>query len=483
MFSHRAGHKSSVLSLLPLTVIILGLVIAALSFGAHPAQASSTAPHVDVMQLNSEIDPASLRYLTSSIDTAENDGATALVVEIDTPGGDIESMNQMYEAELNSTVPIIAYVSPSGAQAASAGAFVTLAAQVAIMAPTTRIGASSPVTSTGGDIGSTLKAKIENDLEQLMTSVQTLYHRNVNPALLMITQAKSYNDSAAESQYIVDCASPYNDQEIQQKKLPCTGAGSLSDLLNMINGRVVVLHSGRSVILNTQRIAVQNLSPSIVDTLYSLLIDPNIVFLLFIVAVVGIFVEISHPGAIVPGVTGGIALILFLFGAGSLSPNWAGLALMALAFLLLVLDVKLTTHGVLTIGAVVSLVVGALLFFNSGGPYSGPQVNPIIVYAMGGLVGLVGLYVVTLIIRIKRRPVSTGTEGMIGNTAVAVTPLLPEGRVNYEGEDWAAVLDPPAISVDPGSEVRIVAVEGLRLHVKPVVHTLNNPTPTYIQGS
>jgi membrane-bound serine protease (ClpP class) len=482
MFSHRAGRKPSLLSLIPFTVIVLGLAILLLSLSGGSAHAATAAPHVDVIQFNSEIDPSSLRFLTNSISTAENDGATALVMEIDTPGGDIESMNEMYEAELNSTVPIIAYVSPSGAQAASAGAFVTLAAHVAIMAPTTRIGASSPVTDTGGDIGSTLKSKIENDLEQLMTSVQTLYHRNVGPALLMISQATSYNDSAAESQHIVDCASPYNDQQIEQMNLPCNGASSLSGLLNSINGRVVALHSGNTVTLNTAGIAVQNIQPGLVDNLYALLIDPNIVFLLFIVAIVGIFVEISHPGAIVPGVTGGIALILFLFGAGSLSPNWAGLALMALAFVLLVLDVKLTTHGVLTIGAVVALIVGALLFFNSGGPYGGPQVNPVIVYVMGGLVGLVGLYVVTLVIRIKRRRVTTGTEGMIGSTAVATTPLLPEGRVNYEGEDWAAVLEPPAISADPGSEVRIVAVEGLRLHVKPVINTLSNPTPRYIQG-
>src|SRR5258706_6391057 len=484
MFSRRADRKPYVLSLLPMSVVVVGLVIISLSFTAHSAQAASSAPHVDVMQLNSAIDPASLRYLTNSISTAERDGARALVIEIDTPGGDIESMNSMYEAELNSTVPIIAYVSPSGAQAASAGAFVTVAAHVAIMAPITRIGASSPVTSSGGDIGSTLKSKIENDLVQLLTGVQNRYHRNVAPALLMVTKAASYSDAEAESQHIVDCASPFDDQTLQANHVTaCNGASSLSDLLNKIDGRTVVLHSGQSVTLHTAGISVQNLDPSAVDTLYSLLIDPNIVFLLFIVAVVGIFVEISHPGAIVPGVTGGIALILFLFGAGSLAPNWAGLALMALSFVLLVLDVKLTTHGVLTIGAVISLIVGALLFFNSGGPYSGPQVNPVIVFAMGGLVGLVGLYVVSLIIRMKRRPVTTGMEGMIGNTAVAITPLLPEGRVNYEGEDWSAVLDPPAISADPGSEVRIVAVDGLRLHVRPVVDTLTNPAPNYIRGS
>ncbi len=196
---------------------------------------------------------------------------------------------------------------------------------------------------------------------------------------------------------------------------------------------------------------------SLSDTLLSLLLDPNVIFLLFIVALIGIFVEISHPGAIIPGVIGSVALILFLFGSWFLSPNWAGLALMALAFVLLILDVKLPAHGILTLGAVIALITGAFLFFNSGRASQGPQLNPILVFAMGGLVGIVGLYVVTLIVRTRRRSVKTGTESMIGATVIASTPLQPVGRVNYKGEDWTAVLDDPSTSVDPGTEVRIVA--------------------------
>jgi len=257
----------------------------------------------------------------------------------------------------------------------------------------------------------------------------------------------------------------------------------LSDLLNRVDGRSVKLASGRTVTLQTAGASVQNIDASAVDTLYAILLDPNVIFLLFIVAMVGIFVEISHPGAILPGVAGSIALLLFLFAAGTLSPNWTGLALMVLAFVLLVLDVKLTTHGVLTVGAALSLIFGALLFFNSGGPYQGPQVNPILVYAMGGLVGLVGAYVVTVIVRTRRRPSSTGMESMIGATVITSTPLQPEGRVSYQGEDWAAVLDVPSASVDPGTEVRIIAVEGLLLHVQPIVDRFSDLTPKYIRGS
>src|SRR6266566_1519299 len=222
---------------------------------------------------------------------------------------------------------------------------------------------------------------------------------------------------------------------------------------------------------------------SLSDTLLSLLLDPNVIFLLFIVALIGIFVEISHPGAIIPGIIGSVALILFLFGSWFLSPNWAGLALMALAFVLLILDVKLPAHGILTLGAVISLITGAFLFFNSGRASQGPQLNPILVFAMGGLVGTVGLYVVTLIVRTRRRSVKTGTESMIGATVIASTPLQPVGRVNYKGEDWTAVLDDPSTSVDPGTEVRIVAVEGLLVHVQPVIVRFSDSAPRYIEGS
>ncbi len=467
MYSRQACRKPIVRSLLAIPIIVIVLVFLSLSLNVRSASAATvSSSHVDVMTLNSQINPASLRFLTNSITTAETDGAQALAIEVNTPGGDINSMESMKVAELNSSVPIISYVSPTGAYAASAGAFVTLAAHVAAMAPGTTIGASSPVTSTGGDIGPTLKSKIESVLVSDMTNIQTRYDRNVPYATKMVTDAASYTDQQAKADGIIDLQ-----------------ATSLSELLNQVDGRSVALASGRAVTLQTAGAAVQDINSSPVDTLYSLLLDPNVIFLLFIVAMIGIFVEVSHPGAILPGVAGSIALLLFLFAAGSLSPNWAGLALMVLAFVLLILDVKLTTHGVLTAGAVISLIFGALLFFNSGGPYQGPQINPILVFAMGGLVGLVGIYVVTMIVRTRRQPVNTGMEGMIGATVITSTPLQPVGRVKYKGEDWEAILDEPSASVDPGTEVRIVAIEGLLLHVQPVVDRLSNPPPKYIRGS
>lgn len=441
--AHRTSRGFALIFLGAISIALFSII-----FSVRPAAAA--APHIDVMVLNTDIGPASLQYLTSSISTAEQDGAQALVMEIDTPGGDITSMKAMVEAELSSTVPIIAYVSPTGGYAASAGAFVALAAQIVAMAPTTRIGASSPINSDGSDIGSTLKSKIENDLVASMTGIQTRYGRNVALATRMVTNAASYDDATAESQDIVDL-----------------GATNLTDLLNKANGRFVKLNAG-SVMLQTAGDTVVDINPSPWTTLYGFMIDPNVTFLLFVVALIGIFLEIAHPGAIIPGTVGGIALLLFLFAAGSLMPNWAGLSLMVLAFILLVLDLRLPTHGVLTVGAIISLIFGSLIFFNSGGPYSGPQLNPFVLYVISGLIGIMSFSLITVIVRTQRHALPSGVQGMIGAKAIALTPLLPEGRVNYGGENWAAVLEGTGQFVDAGTEVQIVAVEGLRLHVQPL---------------
>src|SRR6266487_3847424 len=404
------SRQSSARHLYLLLLSALIVVVVSL-FGTLSARtASAASPHVDMMTLNSEINPASLSFLKKAIATAEGDGSQALVIEVNTPGGDLASLNSMTEAELSSTVPIITYVSPAGGFAASAGALVTLAAPVAAMAPTTRIGASSPIEGTGADIGSTLKAKLENDLVASLKGIQDRYGRNFPLAAAMVTKAASYDDVTAYNNHLIDYR-----------------ASSLG-----------------------------------------LLLDPNVIFLLFIIAMIGIYLEISHPGIILPGVAGGIAFVLFLFGVGSLTPNWAGFALMLLAFVLLVMDLRLPAHGVLTVGAIISLVFGALLFFNSGGPYNGPMVNPVVVYSMAAVIGLISFALITLVVRAQRRPVTTGTEGMIGTKAVALTPLLPEGRVSYGGEDWAAFLDDPTASVDEGCEVQVISVEELRLRVQPV---------------
>lgn len=207
-----------------------------------------------------------------------------------------------------------------------------------------------------------------------------------------------------------------------------------------------------------------------------MLLDPNIVFLLFVVAVLGFYLELAHPGTIVPGVLGCIAFLCFLFAASFLAPNWIGFAFMLLAATLLVLDVKLLTHGALTAGAVISLIVGTFLFFKSGSQI-GVQLNPVLVYIVAAIVGIVGFLLVRVAMRARSMQVTTGVEGMIGATVIAKTPLVPDGRVRYAGEDWAAILEDATATADPGSKLQIVSVEGLRLHVQPVGSMLRDNSP------
>jgi membrane-bound serine protease (ClpP class) len=457
----RAGQSRVLRFVLPLLLTVL---FALAAMGRPVAAAAPGSSLVDVVQFNMQIDAASAHFLTTAIATARTDGAEALILEVNTPGGAIDAMQAIMTAELNSTVPVISYVTPAGAYAASAGALVTLAAHIAAMAPSTTIGASSPVNGDGSDLPATEKAKIESVLTTDITNIQQRYGRNADLATRMVTSAASYGDQQARSLGIIDVT-----------------ASSVADLLRQVDGRTLTLAGGRQITLQTAGADLREISQGPLDALYELLIDPNVVFLLFVIALLGIYVEISHPGLIIPGVAGAISLLLFLFGAGSLSPNWAGLALMALALVLLILDVRLPTHGTLTVGAVLSLVVGALLFFNSGGPYQGIHVNPLVVYIMGLVVGGLGFYVVAVVVRSRRAPVTTGSEGMIGKRVSALTPLVPEGRVSYGGEDWAAVLDPPTMSVDAGSELRIISVDGLLLHVQLAIHTLPSAERTSLE--
>jgi membrane-bound serine protease (ClpP class) len=216
------------------------------------------------------------------------------------------------------------------------------------------------------------------------------------------------------------------------------------------------------------------------ETIHSFLLDPNIVFLLFIVAIMGLYVELSHPGIIIPGIVGALALVVFLFAAFALSPNWFGLIFMVLAFLLLVLDVHAPTNGILTLLAVGSLIFGTFLFFQNGDPQTGLHIFPWLVYTMGALVGAIGLLLLSYIVRVRRLPVNTGVEGMIGAQAVVITALRPQGRVRYGGENWEAELDSPDLFAEEGAQVQILSVDGLRLRVHPVQMQMvyNNDQPS-----
>ncbi|MFI5275121.1 MAG: nodulation protein NfeD, partial [Ktedonobacterales bacterium] len=379
--------------------------------------------------------------------------ATLLVITVDTPGGDLDSMEKIVRAELAATVPIVTYVSPQAAQAASAGSFVTLAAPIAAMAPSTRIGAASPVDAAGGDLPATLKSKVEQDLEALMRSIQTDYHRSVAPAEAMIASATAYTDAEAMSQGIISLQ-----------------ADSLTALLSQLNGYNGAYSNGSAFTVQTAGLAVQTLQASLASDIETFLFDPTVLFILFIVAAICIYLELAHPGATVPGVVGAITLVVFLIGSVGISPNWGGLALMLLAILLLAVDTRAPTHGVLTVGALISLVAGAVIFFDTGSNVGAATVNPAVIVGVTAGVGLVALLVLRYSIGAQLRRVTTGKESYVGQVVRVIEPLAPVGRVNLLGENWIAKLTPTATAAGPlpvGARARIVRVEGLTLLVEP----------------
>ncbi|HEX8728642.1 MAG TPA: NfeD family protein [Ktedonobacterales bacterium] len=415
--------------------------------------AHADGAHVDLFAFSGDVDAAHARAIADAISTAEQDGATLLVITVETPGGDIDSMQSIVESELAATVPIATYVSPQGSQAASAGSFVTLAAPIAAMAPSTRIGAASPVDAAGGDLPATLKSKVEQDLEALMRSIQNDYHRSVTPAEAMISNATAYTDSEAMTQGIISMQ-----------------ADSLTALLSQLDGYSGAYSNGTSFTVQTAGLAVQTLTPSATSQIETVLYDPTALFILFIVAAICIYLELAHPGAIVPGVVGSIALVVFLIGAIGISPNWGGLALMVLAIPLLAVDARAPTHGVLTLGALVSLVAGAIIFFDTSPNIGQAPVDPAVIIGVAVGVGLVALLVLRYGIAARLRRVTTGTESYIGQRVTVIEPLAPRGRVNLLGENWNARIAPGAKVAEPlpiGAHARIVRVEGLTLLVEP----------------
>jgi membrane-bound serine protease (ClpP class) len=452
------------LRLMFLALLCLGLLMVAGSLRSPSVRADG--PHVDIVTFNGEVDPTSTQYLANAIDQAREDGATAIVLKLDTPGGDLDSMKSDVEKELASSVPILAWVGPQGAHAASAGTFLALAAPIVAMAPNTGIGAASPVTSSGDNLPSTLDAKVKHDLTSLITSLQNTYHRQAAPAEAAVNEAESYNDDEALANGMVNLQ-----------------ASSVDDLLAQVDGHDVTLSNGQTVTLQTAGVAQTEIEPTLANRVQGFLADPTVLFLLFILAAACIYIELSHPGAIVPGVIGALALILFLFSAGSIQPNWAGLALMLLAIVLLAIDVRAPTHGFLTAGALISLVIGALIFFDTGSNPEGQGLDPWALVGAVAALGAISITILSFAIRAQQRPVTTGVEGLIGKTATVIVALAPTGRVRLLGENWAARLardhaDNRAGNEAPiraGQSVRITGIDGITLIVEPVSPALEAP--------
>ena len=422
----------------------LGLaLLVALSFA--PATQAQTAPQVDVLTVKGAITPIVAAYIDRGIATAENDGSACLIIQLDTPGGSVQVTEEIVQSMKAAAVPIVVYVQPTGAKAASAGTFVTLAAHLAAMAPGTRIGAAHPVDMSGQEMSEAVAAKSVNDAVAL---VKGLAERRG-------AEAVAWAESAVRE------SSSITDDEALQRGVVDLVAKDLATLVQELDGREVLVND-QTVTLVTQGASINQLPMSAVEGFLHTITDPNIAFLLMTIGLNAIIFELSQPGGYLTGVVGAICLVLALFSLGVLSVNWTGLIFIALAFILLIADVKAPTHGILTALGVVSFILGSMILFSS--PFA--QVSLQLVVAVALCTGAFFAFVIAKVLGIHRRRPITGIEGLVGQLAVARSDLEPEGTVFLKGELWQAVVSEGAVR--RGEQVEIIEVSGFKLRVRKV---------------
>ncbi len=426
---------------------VLFLIIALFLLLAPVMRAQAASPAIDVLTIKGIINMVVADYVKSRINQAAEDGASAVIIQIDTPGGLDTAMRDVVQAILGSSVPVIVYVSPSGARAASAGTYITLAGHVAAMAPNTAIGAATPVAlGLGGEVlmSDEMKRKVINDATAYIRSIAQSRGRNVDWAEQAVLQGVSASAQEALDQHVVDMIAP-----------------DLKTLISQIDGREVTLLDGRKLTLDTKNATTRDLDMSVGEDFLNTISDPNIAYLLLGLAVIGIMVEVFQPGAIFPGVIGGISLFLALYALGTLSVNWAGVLLIALGVGLFIAEVLTPGFGVLFAGGVVSLVIGSLILFKGGSPSM--RVDPWLIAIVVVVLALLFGVVIQRVWAAHKRQPAAGYEELIGRTAVVRQALDPEGTVFLEGELWTATSQSGRVEV--GEEVKISRVDGLRLTV------------------
>ncbi len=433
-----------------LIVAVAAAACAEAAAGLAPLGQAVAAPGAEVIRIRIDgvIAPSSARYLQRALREAESVNARALLVELDTPGGLLKSMEDMTRVMLNARVPIIVYISPSGARAASAGVFVTYAAHIAAMAPTTHIGAAHPVTvGQGGEQDRTMMEKITNDAVASIQAIARRRGRNAEWAAQAVRQSVSISEVDAVRLKVVDLVAP-----------------DVISLLRAVDGRTVETAAG-PVTLATKDAAVRTIGMDPSERLLDLLSDPNIGLILMTIAIYGIIFELSNPGAVLPGVIGAIALVLALASFAILQVNVAGLALIALSVVFFIADIKVPGHGVLTIGGILAFLLGAMLLTERQAPFLRVSLQLAVFIAL--LTGAFFLYAVGAGIRAQRPRARMGRESLVGAQGVARTDLTPEGMVYVAGEMWTATAESGRIT--EGERVLVTAVDGLRLRVRPAM--------------
>ena len=416
---------------------------------SQPAHAQTSSPQIIVLTADGPITPAMAQYLSRGIKIAERQGAVALIFQLNTPGGSIDTMTEMEQTILASTVPVIVYVSPSGAMAASAGTIITLAGHASAMAPNTIIGAASPVGSQGENLATTEELKVKN---ALAATARDLTQRR-GPTAQALAEDTIKNAVAVSS------------SEAFQKGLIDFISADLNDLRNQLDGFTVTV-AAQQVTLHTANATFEPISISFIEQTLLIVTDPNIVFLLITIGVQAIIIEISSPGGWVAGFIGVVCLGLATYGLGILPVNWFGLLFIATSFVLFILDIKAPTHGGLTAAGIGSLIVGALVLFNTPVTPSFQHVSVPLVVGVSLVSGGIFFVIMMIAVRAQRIPIRTGEESMSGRMGITRTDLTPKGSVQVGGELWSAELEQEDTKLPAGTRVVVVRVDGLRLIVR-----------------
>lgn len=429
--------------------IFVQLIFLLVAVAFHPHSSSAQGNHVALIPLKGVINPVAASYVERAIGQAEADGASAIVIQMDTPGGLDSSMRSIIQHIIGSEVPVIVYVSPPGARAGSAGVYITYSAHVAAMAPNTNIGSAHPVAigeSGEQQMSDAMQDKVTNDAVAYIKSLAQSRGRNVEWAEKAVRESVNVTAQEALDLKVIDLM-----------------ADNVPDLLDKIHGREVQLSSGKTT-LHTEGLPVRTIEMSPFESLLHAVSDPTIAYILLSLGTMGLFFELSNPGAILPGVVGGICLLLALFGLGTLPINLAGVLLITFAFILFVADVFAPTHGILTAGGTISFILGSMMLINTqNAPFLAISTSAIIAVSLG--LTAFFTFVVAAIVRSHRRHPSISMEALIGQVGKAKTPLEPTGMVIIDGALWKAVSETGNVAQD--ELIEVTGTRGLTLVVRP----------------
>ncbi len=416
---------------------------------ANPALAQSSDGPVYLMRAAGPLTPAMADYIERGLQVAARENASAVVLQLNTPGGGEDLMNAIIEDLRASSVPVIVYVAPNGAMAGSAGTLITLAGHLAAMAPETAIGAASPIQASGENIPSTLESKVKNIFK---ATARSLAERR-GPEAVKLAEDTIENATAVSA------------TEALQAGLIDFIATDVNDVLRQSDGRTVAVN-GQDVVVHTAFKDVLPLDSTFIEQVLNLLTNPNLVLILMNFGVLALLFELSSPGGWVAGFIGVVCLALAGYGLGLLPVNWFGVVFLILAFVLFVLDIKAPTHGALTIAGVIAFITGALVLFNSPNVPPFQRVSVPLVLGLGVFTALFFFAILTFALRAQRVPVLTGRETITGRVGFARSELNPRGTVQVAGEQWSAELAEPGASLPAGTRVEVVGVKGLRLKVR-----------------